>query len=93
MNTMEKSFRYLVRIAQTDLDGNKKVVYALRRVKGVSFMFANLACNLAAIDPEKRAGILSDAEIEKLQQVLSKGFGLFREVVMGAHHQEPDHII
>jgi small subunit ribosomal protein S13 len=69
---MEKdpNFKYLVRIAQTDLDGNKKVAFALRKIKGVNHMFSNLACNISGVNPNKRTGTLNDAEIKKLEEII-----------------------
>ena len=69
---MEKdsNFKYLVRIAQTDLDGNKKILFALRKVKGVNVMFSNLVCNISGINPDKRAGNLNEAEIKRLEEVI-----------------------
>ena len=42
----EKNFKYFVRIANTDVDGNKHISSALTKIKGVSFMFSNMLCNL-----------------------------------------------
>jgi small subunit ribosomal protein S13 len=63
-------FKHIVRVVNTDLDGNKKILHALHRIKGVSFMMANAAIHLAGIEPTKRAGDLMDAEIAKLDAVL-----------------------
>ncbi|MBU90777.1 30S ribosomal protein S13, partial [Candidatus Woesearchaeota archaeon] len=43
------NFKYFVRIANTDLDGNKAIGNALKKIKGVSFMFSNLICNIAGV--------------------------------------------
>ena len=48
----KENFRYFVRIANTDLDGNKPIGNALRKIKGVSFMFANMICSVAGIDKD-----------------------------------------
>ncbi len=66
----DKNFRYIVRIVNTDMDGNKPVKQALLKIKGIGFMFANMICNLAKIDKLKRVGTLSDAEIQKIEEVL-----------------------
>ena len=67
----KENFRYFVRIANTDLDGNKPIFNALRKIKGVSFMFSNMICNLAGIDKMTKAGYLSDEEIKKLDDILN----------------------
>lgn len=63
-------FRHIVRIANTDLDGTKKLVNALRKVKGVSFMYANLLCNLAGVKKSIKAGDLSPEHLQAVEQVL-----------------------
>lgn len=67
---VEKEFRYLVRVASTDLDGNKALSYALCKIKGVSLMFANAVCQLAKLDPNQKTGYMSDADAEKLSATL-----------------------
>ncbi|MBU0535453.1 MAG: 30S ribosomal protein S13 [Nanoarchaeota archaeon] len=68
---MAEEFRHILRIANTDLDGNKPVLSALRKIKGVSFMFANMICSLAKIDKYKKVGHLSDEEAKKLDDAVN----------------------
>ncbi len=65
----EQKFKQLVRIANTDIYGNKNILYGLRKIKGVGFMFANAMCNLADVDKNKKAGELTDEEIERLDKL------------------------
>ncbi len=65
-------FRHIVRIANTDLAGEKKIVDALRKIKGVSFMFASAVCTAAGVDKNGRMGDIKDADIKKLQAVLEQ---------------------
>ena len=60
------NFRYFVRIANTDLDGNKSIGSALKKIKGVGFMFSNLICNLAGIDNMSKTGYLNDEQVKKI---------------------------
>ena len=62
-------FRLLVRISSVDIDGNKRLCYGLHKIKGVSFSFANAVCQLSGIDKFKKVGELSDAEINKLNDI------------------------
>ena len=62
-----EDFRYLVRIANTDLDGNKHISAALRKIKGVSYSFANAVCTVSGVEKSKKAGVLSDDEVKKLE--------------------------
>ena len=63
--------KYLVRIANTDLDGNKQVLYALRKIKGVSYTYANMALVVAKVDPYAKVGLISDEEVAKLNDVIT----------------------
>lgn len=65
-----KDFRYIVRVANTDLDGNKKIISALRKIKGVSFMMANALCSLANVPQDKKTGALSNGEVTSLENAL-----------------------
>ena len=65
-----KDVKYFVRIANTDLVGSKSIYHALRKIKGVSFMFANAICSVTNIEKSKKAGTLSESEIKKIDEVL-----------------------
>lgn len=68
----DENFRHIVRIVNTDLDGNKPIADALRKIYGVSFMFANMACSLSGVDKSKKTGTLGDEEIRKLEDMISR---------------------
>ncbi|MBL7054440.1 30S ribosomal protein S13 [Candidatus Woesearchaeota archaeon] len=66
----DKDFKYFVRVATTDLDGNKKIVRALTKIKGVGFRFSNIICSFADIDKDKKTGYLSDEEVKRMDEVI-----------------------
>lgn len=66
----QKPFNHLVRIANTDLDGNKQIGTALMKVKGVGFMFANALCKLAHINNQEKVGYLAQNKVELLDDIL-----------------------
>ena len=66
----EEELQYIVRVANTDLPGDKPLYYALTKIKGVSFMFSNMICNLLGIDKFRKAGTLKEDEIEKINDFL-----------------------
>ena len=66
----EQKFKHIVRVVNTDLDGNKQIAQSLRKIKGINFMFANFVCNVSGVDKQKKTGTLTDAEIQKLEQVI-----------------------
>jgi small subunit ribosomal protein S13 len=66
----KEDFRYIVRIANTDLDGEKTVVHGLTGVKGVGMHMSTLVADTAGIDRYVKIGDLSDAQIEKIKETL-----------------------
>lgn len=68
----DKNFKYLVRIANTDLDGGKPIGHALLKIKGVGVMFSNMACKLANVSRYAKTGNLKDSEIEKLTMAVTE---------------------
>ena len=67
----DENIKYIVRIANTDLDGRKRIEIAITKIKGIGRMFGNAVCKSIGIDISKKTGLLSDAEIKKLNEVLS----------------------
>ena len=66
----EKEMRHLVRIANTDLDGTKPIYSALTQIKGVSWSFANMVCNLLHLEKKAQVGFLEDKKIEQIDSFL-----------------------
>ncbi len=67
----KEEFRYIVRVANTDLDGKKQIRYALRKIKGVGVMIANAVLAVTGIPSTIKAGEMSDEQIAQLNEVLS----------------------
>ena len=65
-----EKFQHIHRVMNTNIDGNRKVPYALTAIKGVGRRFAFLVCRKADIDIHKRAGELSEEDMEKLTTVM-----------------------
>jgi len=70
MEEKKDNFRHILRIAGVDLDGNKKLINELRRINGVGFIFANVLCNVAGLDKDKKIGYVSDSEVSQIESVL-----------------------
>lgn len=62
--------RYILRIANTDLNGEKPIGMALCKIKGVSHMFSSALCYVGGIDKHKKAGDLSEAEEKRLNELI-----------------------
>jgi len=67
---MPREIRHIIRVADTDLDGTKEVAYALTSIKGVGPSLARAIVQKAGVNPEKRVGFLSDAEIGRIEDVI-----------------------
>jgi len=67
---MSGEFRYRLRIIDADVDGTLKVPYALAKVKGVSLSLANAILKKAGINPEKRAGFLSESDLDVMEDII-----------------------
>ena len=69
---MPEEFKHIVRIADTDLDGEKKVGYALSGIKGIGIRLAEIIVRKAGVNPEARLGSISDEEIKKIEDVIRR---------------------
>ncbi|MBS7608584.1 MAG: 30S ribosomal protein S13 [Candidatus Bathyarchaeia archaeon] len=65
-----REFRHIIRVIDTDIDGTLKVPYALKKVKGISLSLARAILARAGIDPHMRAGFLTEAEVEKIEEII-----------------------
>jgi small subunit ribosomal protein S13 len=66
----DTDFNYIVRIANTDIDGEKKVTFGLTQIKGLGRRMATLVADAAGIDRETKCGNLTDSQLEKINEVL-----------------------
>jgi small subunit ribosomal protein S13 len=64
-------FKYIVRLSNTDVNGEKNIVYGLTSIKGIGVHMATLIADKTKIDRYKKIGYLSDAQIEKLQELIN----------------------
>jgi len=65
-------FKYIVRLSNTDVDGEKNVVYGLTGIKGIGLHMATLIADQAGIERYKKIGHLTDSQIEKIQELINK---------------------
>ena len=68
-------FKPLIRMLNTNVNGKQKVPFALRIIKGIGRRFAILVCKIAQVDVDRRAGDLTDDEINKIQDIFAKPVG------------------
>ncbi|MDY6773874.1 MAG: 30S ribosomal protein S13, partial [Candidatus Nanohaloarchaea archaeon] len=60
----------IVRIADTDIDGTKRIVDAIQDVKGIGDTVANAVERNLDFDPETRIGSLEEDELDSIEQVI-----------------------
>ncbi len=66
----QQQIESLVRIASTDIEGDKTVYVGLTKIKGVSWMMSNAVCQVLGIDKNKKIGELTQDEIKKIEAFL-----------------------
>ncbi len=60
---MPEKFQHILRVMNTNIDGKIKVPFALTSIKGVGRRFAYVCLRKADVDPNKRAGELTEEEV------------------------------
>ncbi|MDH3365459.1 MAG: 30S ribosomal protein S13 [Thermoplasmata archaeon] len=65
-------FRYIVRLVNTDLDGNKDIVIALSGIKGVGLRTAEIITRMAGIPREVKIGDLPEEKTEELEKLVQE---------------------
>lgn len=63
----EREFSHLVRIAGTDIKGQKNVVHGIALIRGIGPRTARIVCNGAKIKPNEKMGYLVDKDIEAIE--------------------------
>lgn len=67
-----EEFKYIVRIAATDLDGKKRVPLALTRIRGVGDRVATVLTDRTGISRHVRIGDLGDDQLEELKVLVEQ---------------------
>jgi small subunit ribosomal protein S18e len=67
----EKDFRFILRLFNTNIDGKQKIPFAIRSVRGIGRRLAILVTQKAGLNPNARAGELSEEQLEKIVDVCS----------------------
>ena len=59
--------RKIIRLLSTDLPGDLTIKRALRRIKGIGFMFAHAVCLSLDLDEKKKVGSFSAEELKQIE--------------------------
>merc|ERR1712165_560116 len=60
------TFQHILRVMNTNIDGKRNIQYAITAIRGVGRRYANLVLKKADLDLSKRAGELSEEDVEKI---------------------------
>ena len=66
------AFKHIVRIADTDLDGKKSVMFALTGIKGIGLRMARCIVNELNLDASAKLGELDDDTINRLKKFVEE---------------------
>ena len=66
----DENFRYIVRIANSDIDGNKTLMMGIQSIKGVGPRVAAIVAQRTGLDPHVKMGELSEAKTDEIAQVV-----------------------
>ena len=68
--SMAREFRRIVRVLDTDIDGELPLVYGLSAVKGIGYTFSLAVCRVLGLDPYMKLGYLTDEEVKNIEAVV-----------------------
>eukprot|EP00940_MAST-03C_sp_MAST-3C-sp2_P000674 g674.t1 len=63
-------FQHILRVMNTNIQGRERVAIAITAIRGVGRRFASLILKKAEINPKKRAGTLTQEEIDKIVAII-----------------------
>jgi small subunit ribosomal protein S13 len=82
------NFRYIVRVADTDLDGTRSTGLALTSVRGVGLRLAETTCRIAHVNAKELIGNLPESSVESIETTL-RALPTHVPAWMVNHHTEP----
>lgn len=66
----DANFNYIVRIANTDINGERNVVQGLTSIKGIGRHMAAFVADASGVDRNLKFGTLSETQIQQIQTAL-----------------------
>ncbi len=63
-------YKHILRIAGKDIEGSKKVIVALSKVKGIGYNFAHVLLQSLNINLNSRVGFLTDRELADIEMAI-----------------------
>ena len=69
---VKEDFRYIVRMANTDLDGTRSVAYSLTAIDGIGIRVAEALADNVGVSRYERLGNLSEQQTDQIEETLTK---------------------
>lgn len=69
-NVEPASEKRIIRIADTDIDGSKKITDALKLINGISFSYSNAIIRVLGVSEAKKLQDLDEQTMEKLRDIM-----------------------
>jgi len=66
----DENFNFIVRIANSDIDGQKRTVIGLQSIKGVGKRVSQIVVKKAKVEPTAKIGTLSDEKVKELESLV-----------------------
>lgn len=85
-----KDFKHIVRIADVDINGDKRLVYALTEIKGIGFRVSQSIVRKLGMDPNKKIGSLSEEEFETIRKAIEEDISRILPAWMVNHRKDLD---
>lgn len=84
-----ENFQYIVRLANTDIDGEKTVIYGLSQVKGIGRHIATTIVSTLGLDRKILFGDLSESQVQQIKEQI-ENIGQNMPAWMLNHQKEID---
>ena len=66
----DENFNFIVRIVNSDIDGQKRTVIGLQSIKGVGKRVAQIVAKKADVDPTVKMGSLPDEKVKEIEALV-----------------------
>ncbi|MEM0128424.1 MAG: 30S ribosomal protein S13 [Thermoplasmatales archaeon] len=73
-NEKNENIKYIVRLANTNLDGTKEAVYSLSTIRGIGYRTAEIMLKKMDISPRMKLGEIEDEKLDEIKDVLERRF-------------------
>jgi small subunit ribosomal protein S13 len=67
---VDENFNFIVRIANSDIDGQKRTAIGLQSIKGIGKRASQIIVKKANVDPSIKIGSLSDEKVKEIEQLI-----------------------